>query len=67
MVLHAQEYVAALYERHGFVRFGVPYEEAGIRHVGMYRAGAVRAGAGRAGAVRNDGAGRAPGPARTTP
>jgi ElaA protein len=42
MVLHAQEYVAALYERHGFVRFGAPYEEAGIRHVGMYRAGAVR-------------------------
>jgi len=38
-VLHAQEYVAALYERHGFVRFGVPYDEAGIRHVGMYRPG----------------------------
>jgi ElaA protein len=36
-VLHAQEYVAALYERHGFVRFGAPYDEAGIRHVGMYR------------------------------
>jgi len=38
-VLHAQEYVAALYERHGFVRFGEPYDEAGIRHVGMYRTG----------------------------
>ncbi|MFJ3378887.1 GNAT family N-acetyltransferase [Curtobacterium sp. NPDC090217] len=36
-VLHAQEYVAALYERHGFVRFGEPYVEAGIRHLGMYR------------------------------
>ncbi|PYY34717.1 GNAT family N-acetyltransferase [Curtobacterium sp. MCPF17_011] len=36
-VLHAQQYVAALYERHGFVRFGVPYDEAGITHVGMYR------------------------------
>jgi ElaA protein len=38
VVLHAQEYVAALYERHGFRRFGDPYVEAGIRHVGMYRA-----------------------------
>ena len=38
VVLHAQEYVAALYERHGFVRFDEPYVEAGIRHVGMYRA-----------------------------
>lgn len=37
-VLHAQEYVAGLYEPHGFVRFGEPYDEAGIRHVGMYRA-----------------------------
>lgn len=36
-VLHAQEYVAGLYERHGFARFGTPYDEAGIRHVGMYR------------------------------
>ncbi|MDT0211622.1 GNAT family N-acetyltransferase [Curtobacterium sp. BRD11] len=36
-VLHAQEYVASLYERHGFVRFGAPYDEAGIRHVGMHR------------------------------
>lgn len=38
-VLHAQEYVAALYERYGFVRFGEPYDEAGIRHVGMHRPG----------------------------
>jgi ElaA protein len=37
IVLHAQEYVAALYARHGFVRFGDAYVEAGIRHVGMYR------------------------------
>jgi ElaA protein len=36
-VLHAQEYVAGLYARAGFVPFGVPYDEAGIRHVGMYR------------------------------
>ena len=36
-VLHAQEYVAGLYERHGFRRFGTPYDEAGIRHVGMHR------------------------------
>lgn len=41
-VLHAQEYVARLYERHGFVRFGAPYDEAGIRHVGMHRAGTAR-------------------------
>jgi ElaA protein len=39
-VLHAQQYVAGLYERHGFVRFGAPYDEAGITHVGMYRPGA---------------------------
>ncbi|OIH97936.1 GNAT family N-acetyltransferase [Curtobacterium sp. MCBA15_001] len=38
ITLHAQEYVAGLYERHGFVRFDEPYVEAGIRHVGMYRA-----------------------------
>lgn len=37
VVLHAQQYVAALYERHGFVRFGDLYVEAGITHVGMYR------------------------------
>lgn len=36
-VLHAQEYVAGLYEQHGFVRFGEPYVEAGIPHVGMHR------------------------------
>jgi ElaA protein len=39
VVLHAQEYVAGLYERHGFVRFGASYDEAGITHVGMYRPG----------------------------
>lgn len=39
VVLHAQEHVAGLYERHGFTRFGAPYDEAGIRHVGMHRPG----------------------------
>ena len=41
-VLHAQEYVSGLYERHGFACFGDPYLEAGIRHVGMHRPGAAR-------------------------
>ncbi|PZE27174.1 MULTISPECIES: GNAT family N-acetyltransferase [unclassified Curtobacterium] len=40
-LLHAQEYVAGLYAAAGFVPFGEPYVEAGIRHVGMYRAAAV--------------------------
>jgi ElaA protein len=39
IVLHAQEYVAGLYARAGFAPFGVPYEEAGIVHVGMHRPG----------------------------
>lgn len=38
MLLHAQEYVAALYTKFGFVAFGEPYLEAGIRHISMYRA-----------------------------
>ncbi|MDO7883404.1 GNAT family N-acetyltransferase [Salinibacterium soli] len=37
MLLHAQEYVAPLYARHGFVAFGEVYEEAGIPHISMYR------------------------------
>lgn len=37
MLLHAQEYVAPLYAKFGFVGFGEPYVEAGIRHVSMYR------------------------------
>lgn len=37
MVLHAQEYVAALYAKFGFVAFGEVYLEAGIRHISMYR------------------------------
>jgi ElaA protein len=37
LVLHAQEYVAGLYARFGFERFGEPYVEAGIPHIGMYR------------------------------
>jgi ElaA protein len=39
IVLHAQEYVAGLYARVGFERFGDVYEEAGIAHIGMLRAG----------------------------
>ncbi len=37
MLLHAQEYVAPLYEKFGFAMFGEPYVEAGIRHISMYR------------------------------
>lgn len=36
-VLHAQIHAAGLYEKSGFVRFGEPYSEAGIQHIGMYR------------------------------
>ncbi|WP_217999721.1 GNAT family N-acetyltransferase [Curtobacterium ammoniigenes] len=43
MVLHAQEYVAGLYAASGFVPFGESYDEAGIRHRGMYRAGQTAA------------------------
>lgn len=39
MLLHAQQHVAGLYERHGFVAFGDEYLEAGIPHVSMYRSG----------------------------
>ncbi len=39
MLLHAQEQVAGLYARHGFVPFGERYLEAGIPHVSMYRPG----------------------------
>lgn len=41
-LLHAQEYVAGLYAAVGFTPFGEPYDEAGIRHVGMYRAATER-------------------------
>lgn len=37
-MLHAQEYIAPLYAKHGFVAFGEVYEEAGIPHISMYRA-----------------------------
>jgi ElaA protein len=37
LLLHAQEYIAPLYAKAGFVAFGEPYLEAGIRHVSMYR------------------------------
>ncbi len=39
MLLHAQEYVAALYAKFGFEAFGESYIEAGIPHISMYRAG----------------------------
>ena len=39
MLLHAQEYIAPLYARYGFVAFGDVYEEAGLPHLSMYRAG----------------------------
>lgn len=39
MLLHAQEYIAPLYARFGFVSFGEPYDEAGLPHISMYRAG----------------------------
>lgn len=39
MLLHAQQYVAPLYAKFGFVEFGEPYDEATIMHISMYRAG----------------------------
>jgi ElaA protein len=39
MLLHAQEYVAPLYAKFGFVAFGEVYQEAGIPHISMYRVG----------------------------
>ena len=41
MLLHAQEYVAPLYAKAGFVAFGEPYDEAGIAHISMYRAAVI--------------------------
>lgn len=38
MLLHAQEYIAPLYAKSGFVAFGEVYLEAGIPHISMYRA-----------------------------
>lgn len=38
-MLHAQSYVAGLYERFGYECFGDEYDEAGIAHRSMYRAG----------------------------
>lgn len=37
LLLHAQEYVAPLYAKFGFVAFGEVYLEAGIQHISMYR------------------------------
>jgi ElaA protein len=42
LMLHAQEYIAPLYAKSGFVAFGDTYLEAGISHVSMYRAGVAR-------------------------
>lgn len=41
MLLHAQQYVSALYAKFGFVAFGEPYDEATIKHISMYRAGST--------------------------
>jgi len=41
IMLHAQEYVAPLYTKAGFVAFGQPYDEAGIAHISMYRAAVI--------------------------
>ncbi|MCU1509533.1 MAG: family N-acetyltransferase [Glaciihabitans sp.] len=38
LLLHAQEYIASLYEKFGFEPFGEVYHEAGLPHVSMYRA-----------------------------
>lgn len=37
LLLHAQEYIAPLYARVGFVAFGEVFVEAGIPHLSMYR------------------------------
>jgi ElaA protein len=37
MLLHAQEYIAPLYAKFGFVAFGEVYQEAGIPHISMLR------------------------------
>lgn len=37
MLLHAQSYVAPLYEKSGFTAFGDEFIEAGIPHISMYR------------------------------
>lgn len=42
MLLHAQEYIAPLYAKSGFVAFGDVYVEAGIPHTSMYREAEVR-------------------------
>jgi ElaA protein len=39
LLLHAQEYIAALYSKFSFESFGERYIEAGIPHISMYRAG----------------------------
>lgn len=37
LLLHAQEYIAPLYAKLGFVPYGTVYVEAGIPHISMYR------------------------------
>ncbi len=39
ILIHAQAYIAALYEKYGFERIGELYEEAGIPHWRMVRDG----------------------------
>jgi ElaA protein len=41
MLLHAQEYIAPLYEGFGFTTVGPRYVEAGLPHIPMYRPGAA--------------------------
>jgi len=45
MLLHAQSYIAPLYERFGFEPYGAEYLEAGIPHISMFRTGTARSGA----------------------
>lgn len=37
IVLHAQTYITAMYEQHGFTAYGEQYDEGGIPHVSMVR------------------------------
>jgi ElaA protein len=41
LLLHAQEYIAPLYAKSGFVAFGATYLEAGISHIMMFREGSA--------------------------
>lgn len=41
VVLHAQSWVRGLYDQHGFVTVGEPFDEAGIVHYRMVRSGGI--------------------------